>query len=192
MRWSYPSAASIKSNPFSPVFLTSKIYGSMGPSALFDARRTPVGKSATIAVKKRHTHNNRLLTDASRRVLALSPTQPGARHDYGLLKAWDFPQRLPPDVVCWTDLGFQGMKKDFPHLSIIQLKKKPKGRPLDAVDRFINTQKSRIRIRVEHAIGGVKRLAAVAQTYRNHTPKMEDQLMVVACALWNFYLKCTI
>jgi hypothetical protein len=52
MRWSYPSAASIKSNTFSPVFLTSKIYGLMGPSVLFDARRTPVGKSATIAVKK--------------------------------------------------------------------------------------------------------------------------------------------
>ena len=106
--------------------------------------------------------------------------------------AWDFPQRLPSDVVCWTNLRFQGMKKNFPHLSIIQLKKKPKGRPLDAVDRFINTQKSRIRIRVEHAIGGVKRLAAVAQPYRNHTPKMEDQLMVVACGLWNFHLKCTI
>jgi hypothetical protein len=31
--------------------------------------------------KKRHTHNNLLLTDADRRVLALSPTHPGARHD---------------------------------------------------------------------------------------------------------------
>jgi hypothetical protein len=83
------------------------------------------------------------------------------------------------------------MKTDSPHLSIIQLKKKPKGHPLDAVDRFINPQKSRIRIRVEHAIGGGKRLAAVAQPYRNHTPKMEDQLMLVACGLWNFHLKCT-
>jgi hypothetical protein len=64
--------------------------------------------------------------------LALSPTQPGARHDYALLKAWDFPPRLPPDVVCWTDLGFQGMKTDYPHLSIIQPEKKPKGRKLDA------------------------------------------------------------
>jgi hypothetical protein len=50
--------------------------------------------------KKSYTHNNLLVTDADRRILALSPTQPGARHDYGLLKAWDFPQRLPPGVVC--------------------------------------------------------------------------------------------
>ena len=83
------------------------------------------------------------------------------------------------------------MNKDFPNLSIVQPKKKPQGRELDAVDRFINTEKSRIRIRVEHAIGGVKRLAAVAQPYRNHTPNMKDQLMVVACGLWNFHLKCT-
>tara|TARA_B100000676_G_C17612139_1_gene597370 strand:- start:155 stop:589 length:435 start_codon:yes stop_codon:yes gene_type:complete len=141
--------------------------------------------------KKRHTHNNLLLTDAHRRVLALSPTPPGARHDYALLKAWNFPPRLPPDVVCWTDSGFQGMKKDYPHLSILQPKKKPQGRPLDAVDQFINTQKARIRIRVEHAIGGVKRLAAVAQPYRNHRPQMEDPLMLVAWGLWNFHLKCT-
>ena len=118
-------------------------------------------------------------------------TQPGARHDYALLKAWNCPQRLPPDVVVWTDSGFQGMKKDYPQLSIIQPKKKPRGQELAAFDRFINTQKSRIRIRVEHAIGGVKRLAAVAPPYRNHKPNMEDQLMLVACGLWNYHLKCT-
>ena len=140
--------------------------------------------------KKRHTHNNLLLTDTDRRVLALSPTQPGARHDYALLKAWNFPQKLPQGVVCWTDSGFQGMKKDYPQLSIIQPKKKSKGGKLSPFDQFINAQRARIRIRTEHAIGGVKRLAAVAQPYRNHTPKMEDQLMLVACGLWNYHLKC--
>ncbi len=139
--------------------------------------------------KKRHTLNNLVLTDVDRRILALSPTHPGTRHDYALLKAWPCPERLPPDVVVWTDTGFQGMQKDYPHLAIIQPKKKPKGQALDTLDRLINTQKSRIRIRVEHAISGVKRLAAVAQPYRNHRPHMEDQLMVVACGLWNFHLK---
>ena len=142
--------------------------------------------------KKRHTLNNLVLTDTDRRILALSPTQPGTRHDYALLKAWPCPPRLPPDVVVWTDSGFQGMKKDYPHLSILQPKKKPKGQALDAWDRFTNTQKARIRIRVEHAIGGVKRLAAVAQPYRNHRPQMEDQLMVIACGLWNFHLKSAV
>ena len=83
------------------------------------------------------------------------------------------------------------MKKDYPQLSIIQPKKKPKGGELSPFDRFINGQKSRVRIRVEHAIGGVKRLAAVVQPYRNHRPNMEDQFMLVACSLWNYHLKCT-
>ncbi len=140
---------------------------------------------------KRHTHKNLPLTDAHRRVLALSPTQPGARHDYALWKAWKVPQAWPPDVVCWTDSGFQGIKKDYPQLAVIQPQKKPKGGDWPPWERFINTQKARIRIRVEHAIGGVKRLAAVAQPFRNHTPHMEDQLMLVACGLWNYHLKCT-
>ena len=97
----------------------------------------------------------------------------------------------PPTWWCGPIAAFSGMKKDYPQLSIIQPKKKPRGQELAAFDRFINTQKSRIRIRVEHAIGGVKRLAAVAHPYRNHKPNMEDQLMLVACGLWNYHLKCT-
>lgn len=139
--------------------------------------------------KKRHTLNNLVLTDAQRRIVALSPTHPGTRHDYAALKTWPPPQRLPTGVVLWTDNGFQGLKKDYPHLSVIQPKKKPKGGALDSFDRFINRQKARVRIRVEHAIGGVKRYGAVAQLYRNHRPKMDDQLMLVACGLWNFHLQ---
>jgi len=60
------------------------------------------------------------------------------------------------DVVCWTDSGFQGLKKDYPQLAVIQPKKKPKGGDRPAWEQFINTQKARIRIRVEHAIGGAE------------------------------------
>lgn len=139
--------------------------------------------------KKRHTLTNLIASDTDRRILALSPTQPGTRHDYALLKDWPCPPRLPPDVVIWTDSGFQGIKTDYPQLTVIQPQKKTKGQPLDALDRFINTQKARIRLRVEHAIGGVKRYGALTQPYRNHRPHMDDQLMLVACGLWNLHLK---
>ena len=138
--------------------------------------------------KKRHTLTNLIASDKHRRILALSPTQPGTRHDYALLKDWPCPSRLPPGVVIWTDNGFQGMKTDYPQLSVIQPQKKPKGQPLDPLDRFLNRQRARIRIRVEHAIGGVKRYGAVALPYRNHRPNIEDQLMLVACGLWNLHL----
>ena len=72
---------------------------------------------------------------------------------------------------------------------MIQPQNKPKGQPLDSFDRFINRQKARIRFRVEHAIGRVKRYGALTQPYRNHRPYMDVQLMLVACGLWNLYLK---
>jgi hypothetical protein len=92
--------------------------------------RTQVDKSATIVVKKRHTHNNLLLTDAGRRVLALSPTQPGA-------------------PVSGSESG-----SSMPSAASNAWPPSP-------------------------------------NPYRNHTPHMEDQLMLVACGLWNFHLKCT-
>jgi hypothetical protein len=92
-------------------------------------------------------------------------------------------------VVIWTDSGFQGIKTDYPQLTVIQPQKKTKGQPLDALDRFLNRQRARIRIRVEHAIGGIKRYGALTQPYRNHRPHMDDQLMLVACGLWNLHLK---
>ena len=73
-------------------------------------------------------------------------TSPGTYHDYALLKEWPCPTRLPFDVVLWTDSGFQGMKTDYPQLQVIQPQKKSKGQPLDPFDRFINQQKSRIRL----------------------------------------------
>ena len=134
--------------------------------------------------KKRHTLTNLVASAKHRRILALAPTRPGTYHDY----AWPCPTQLPFDVVLWTDSGFQGMKTDYPQLQVIQPQKKPKGQSLDPFDRFINRQKARIRLRVEHAIGGVKRYGALTQPYRNHTPHMDDQLMLVACRLWNLHL----
>ena len=60
---------------------------------VFSAKTATYGVVAVFSVilNEQCPHNNLLLTDAHRRVLALSPTQPGARHDYALLKAWELP-----------------------------------------------------------------------------------------------------
>ena len=46
-----------------------------------------------------------------------------------------------------------------------------------------------MRVVVEHAIGGVKRLNVIAHTYRNRTEILADPFMVVACRLWNYHLE---
>jgi len=139
--------------------------------------------------KKRHTCKHLFISDDQRRILALSPPAPGSRHDYTMFKDWHPPDALPDDVIYWTDSGFQGLRTDYPHCPVIQPQKKPPGQELNAWDRWCNTLRARIRIVIEHAIGGVKRFGAVAQIYRNRGPNFEDRLTLVACGLWNWHLE---
>jgi hypothetical protein len=57
--------------------------------------------------KKDHTHKNLVLSNACREILVLSNTQPGRNHDYALFK--ELNPQIPPHVVNWVDLGFQGI-----------------------------------------------------------------------------------
>jgi len=41
----------------------------------------------------------------------------------------------------------------------------------------------------EHAIGGVKRLRALSNTYRNKKEKFDDTIMNIGCGIWNYHLK---
>ena len=138
--------------------------------------------------KKRHPRKHLFISDEQRRILALSPPAPGAHHDSKMFKAWPPPDRLPDDVIYWTDAGFQGLRTDDPQCPVIQPQKKPPGKELNVLDRWCNTLRARIRIVVEHAIGGVKRFGAVAQIYRNRGADFEDRLTLVACGLWNWHL----
>ena len=66
-------------------------------------------------------------------------------------------QRVTPCQLgqLYQDTGFQGFK--LSGVTIIQPKKRPKGGQLTAQEKATNRNISSIRIRVEHAIGGVKR-----------------------------------
>jgi hypothetical protein len=66
--------------------------------------------------KKDHTHKNLVLSDALRQILVLSKTKPSRYHDYALFK--ELNPQIPPHIVNWVDLGFQGIKKDFPSLEV--------------------------------------------------------------------------
>ena len=137
--------------------------------------------------KKTHTHINLVLSDICRRVLLLSETKPGKNHDYALFKELD-PQ-IPPVVVNWVDLGFQGIEKDFPSLEVVIPHKKPRGSDLTLEQKAENTMVARVRVLSEHAIGGIKRLKTVTDIFRNRIKHFADTFMLLACGLWNFHLK---
>ena len=49
---------------------------------------------------------------------------------------------------------------------------------------------SSFRIKVENAIWWAKRLWIVTQVFRNKIEQFNDDVMEVACSMWNFHLLC--
>ncbi len=86
------------------------------------------------------------------------------------------------------DTGFTGYTP--PRTDALRPRKKPKGKPLNAVWNMINRGLSRLRVRVEHAIAGVKRCHIVADLYRNTKAVFEDAVMLSACGLHDFRVSC--
>lgn len=139
--------------------------------------------------KKRHTRKNIVISDEHRSIVFLSPTATGHQHDYTLFKESAFPDHLPEEVYCWVDLGFQGMATAYPQLNVVIPDKKPRGGELTDDQKALNFLKASMRVVVEHALSGVKRLNSIAHIYRNRTAQLADQFMLVACGLWNYHLE---
>lgn len=67
--------------------------------------------------------------------------------------------------------------------------KKPRGGELTCAQKQQNREYSRIRVRVEHALAGVKRSRITKEVLRNCKAGFSDLAMVVACGLHNFRLQ---
>jgi DDE superfamily endonuclease len=84
-------------------------------------------------------------------------------------------------------MGFQGFLRHG--ISIVQPKKKPRGGELTPPEKATNRRSSSIRIRLEHAIGGVKRYRMVKDTIRLFKDGIRDTIMETCCGLHHFRLQ---
>lgn len=134
--------------------------------------------------KKGHTVKNNVITNRDGKVLYLSDTYEGKKHDKKI--ADEEVYCFPPDSHLLQDTGFQGYKPDG--ATVLQPKKKPRGGKLTSDEKVINRVISSIRVGVEHSIGGVKRAQIVAVKYRNRVAHFVDDVMETACGLHNFRL----
>ncbi len=136
--------------------------------------------------KKCHTKKNILITTPERKVNYLSQTYEGKKHDKAIADQEQL--TFPEEIVLAQDTGFQGYAPDG--VIICQPKKKPKGGELTADEKARNTLISRLRIVVEHVIGGVKRCHSVKDLFRNTRTNFDDLVMELACGLHNFRVDC--
>nr|QNO54943.1 hypothetical protein MCEIKFBD_00004 [Methanosarcinales archaeon ANME-1 ERB7] len=140
--------------------------------------------------KKAHTRKNILISDINRWIGFLSPPEEGKKHDYGMFKHIFPPKIFSKSITLWLDLGFTGVNKDYPNASIMMPKKKPRGKELTDEEKAKNKVISSIRVRVEHAIGGIKRMRITTDKFRNKKETFNDKAMLISCELWNYHLMC--
>jgi len=109
-------------------------------------------------------------------------------------------QEFPPEVDWFADLqvrvdlGYLGIKSDYRGDQIDIPTKKPRqsqkhpNPQLSDEQRAANTAVSRVRIFIEHAIGGMKRYNILVHTFRNRIEHFEDDVIGVCAGLWNLVL----
>jgi hypothetical protein len=136
--------------------------------------------------KKATTRKNIVVSDIDKRVLVLTQTKSGRRHDKRLTDKANLPRNIPDNVKAWVDTGFIGMEKDHPNTVIP--KKASKNHPLTAEEKYDNKLISGIRVLSEHAICGIKRMRVAKDIYRNRIKNLDDKFMMLSTGIWNYHL----
>jgi len=142
--------------------------------------------------KKTHIKKNLAITSENR-ILALSNTEPGSKHDYRILKESGFMEVFISHAL-WMDLGFLGVKNDFPSHEIVMPKKKSKKKELTPEEKDDNRVISSIRVKVEHFFARVKSWFVVSHRYRGRLygnfqtvrENWKHNIMLLICVLCNF------
>jgi hypothetical protein len=94
---------------------------------------------------------------------------------------------VPPGSCLDQEQGCQGCF--LPGITIVQPKKTPRGGELTPPEQATNRRISSISIRMEHAIGGVKRYRMVKDKIRLLKDSIRDSMMETCCGLHNFRLQ---
>jgi hypothetical protein len=115
----------------------------------------------------------------------LSATYAGKVNDTSLADLEGDP--LPRGSCLDQEMGCQGYTCEG--ITIVQPKKKPPGGELTPPEKAANRAISSIRIRSEHAIGGVQRYRMGKDKIRLLKDDMRDTIRETCCGLQNFRLQ---
>jgi DDE superfamily endonuclease len=167
----------------------------MPPNERIIGRKMMRSNVSITAEKKQHTLKNTVMALPDKFILFLGRTFSGHNHDYIMLK-----QESPPELDWCTglnvrvDLGYLSMQSDYRGEQIAIPTRKPRksqknpNPQLSDEQKAANTALSRMRIFIEHAIGGMKRYNILVHTFRNRIEHFEDDVIGICAGLWNLVL----
>jgi hypothetical protein len=127
------------------------------------------------------------VTDEEKKILVITPVYVGKTHDFGILKEEALGKVIPGKIPVYVDTGFEGLDSINDEINVRKPTKKPKGKKLNGGQKLGNKLISRERVKVEHAIGGIKKFNIVSGIFRGITHSM-DMTFAIASGLWNLHL----
>ena len=135
---------------------------------------------------------NTIMSLPDKVMIFLGRTFRGHNHDYSMLKQERSPEvDWLTDLEVFVDLGYLGMQADdrgdqmkVPHKKPHKSKKPPNPQ-LSEEPKAAHKTFSRVRIFVEHAIGGLKRYNILVYGFRHRKANFEDDVIGICAGLWN-------
>jgi hypothetical protein len=142
--------------------------------------------------RKKHTVKTQLTVNKKGLIIHKTAHVKGSMHDYSLYKRSH--PHLPDDVCLDLDLGYLGIRDDYPKLNcMLPFKKKNPGRgkvgvkaeELSAEQKALNRALATERVVVEHTNSRVKKFRIFGDEFRNRL-KRYDIMTDIVCGLINF------
>ncbi len=137
--------------------------------------------------KGMHTVKNQYTVNLDGQIVHKPPHSPGRPHDYKMFQA-KHPTMLPDGLQTFVDLGYEGMRNNFPEFNPVLPCKRKGGRKLTARQKEFNRNQSKIRITVEHTIAHIKKFRIMQGIFRNRLRRY-DCISNIICSLVNFMIQ---
>ena len=119
----------------------------------------------SVGKKKRHTVKTQLMVNNRGFIIHKLDYKKGKRHDYDIYK--ENHPLIPKQVVNVVDIGYLGVKKDFPEQLSSLPNRKKRNKELSQEEKEHNKSHSRKRIVIEHTICRLKKYKILADIFRN-------------------------
>jgi hypothetical protein len=131
--------------------------------------------------KKAHTLKSQVAVDEEGRVVDVGKSRPGPTADLKVFRRSGLAGRLArAKVGALGDLAYVGIDGLVKGLRGATPRRKPRGKDRPAEDRRYNRAFARRRIKVEHAIGRLRRYQALSQVNRHGRQRHEARVRAVA------------